>query len=51
MIRFVVCPRCGLVLAIGGSAKKTTCPKCQAPATVRPSGQIETKSTRQEAAA
>jgi predicted RNA-binding Zn-ribbon protein involved in translation (DUF1610 family) len=51
MIRLLVCSRCGLVIAVGGPAKKTTCPRCQAPATVRLGAQVETKSEQLEVAA
>jgi predicted RNA-binding Zn-ribbon protein involved in translation (DUF1610 family) len=51
MIRFLICTRCGLVLAVGTNAKKTTCPKCQAPATARPDTQVATKAVELEVAA
>jgi RNA polymerase subunit RPABC4/transcription elongation factor Spt4 len=51
MIRLLICTRCKLVIAVGGPAKKTTCPRCQSPVTARPGLRVETKSQRLEVAA
>ena len=51
MVQLLMCSRCKLVIAVGGPVKKTTCPRCQSPATAQPGMKVEFKCQGSEVAA